>query len=110
MRYDDKVVRRNASEIYLTQFINRGVPFVDQFGTPELRYPTAEEISELELVGHIWKLGDRYFKLSHKYYGESKYWWVIAWFNKRPTEFHIKTGQIIRIPLPLDRTLDFLDL
>ena len=46
-------------------------------------------------------MGDRYYKLADGYYGDSRYWWIIAWFNKKPTESHIKVGDIIRVPTSL---------
>ena len=110
MRYDDRLIRINTSPLYRTQFINRGVNFIEQFGTPILRFPTPLEIGQLDVVGHTWSLGDRYYKLAQLHYGNSKYWWVIAWFNRAPTEFHLKTGQTVRIPTPLDLILDFFDM
>ena len=49
---------------------------------------------------------DRYDQLAQEYYGDSKYWWVIAWYNQRPTEASIKTGQILLVPTPLERVLE----
>ena len=46
-------------------------------------------------------MGDRYYKLAASFYGDARYWWIIAWFNKKPTESHIKVGDIIRIPTSL---------
>jgi len=62
----------------------------------------------LQKVGHIWTLGDRYYKLAHQHYGESQYWWVIAWFNKKPTEAHLSLGDVVYVPLPLSRILNLL--
>ena len=106
-RYSNRKVTRNNNELYKEFFEDRGVNFIRQFRSPELKYPTASEISSLEKVGHIWGVGDRYYKLAHKYYGSSTYWWVIAWFNKTPTEGSLKLGDTISIPLPLERILEF---
>ena len=111
MRYDDRplLVNRNNA-IYREQFFNRGVQHIIQYISPELRYPTPYEISQLQLEGHVWTLGDRYYKLAHEYYGSSRFWFVIAWFNQAPTESHLEAGQLIRIPLPLERILDYFDI
>jgi len=37
-------------------------------------------------------------------------WWVIAWFNKLPTESHIKLGDVIYIPMPLNEILKIYGL
>ena len=110
MRYDDRLIKLNNSPIYRTQFLNRGVKFINQYGTPILQYPTPSEIAQLDTVGHVWGLGDRFYKLSQEHYGNAKYWWVIAWFNQTPTEFHLSAGTLLMVPKPLYLILDFFDL
>ena len=110
MRYQNRFIRINAEPLYETFFRDRGVPYINQYGTPEMRYPTSEEISKLELIGHIWKMGDRYYKLAHQYYGDPKLWWIIAWFNQKPTEGFLSLGQLIHIPLPLEKILRYHSL
>jgi nucleoid-associated protein YgaU len=53
----------------------------------------------------VWKVGDRFYKMANKYYGDPTYWWVIAWFNQTPTESHVVVGTTLEVPLPLDRAL-----
>jgi nucleoid-associated protein YgaU len=107
-RYASKKVMRNNTTQYRKMLKERGLKHVDQFGTPMLRHPTAGEISSLDVLGHIWKQGDRYFKLAHKHYGNAEFWWVIAWYNKRPTESHVKIGDTIAIPTPLEKVLNYM--
>ena len=56
-------------------------------------------------VDHIWSYGDMYWKLAEIHYKDSKYWWLIASFNKRPTEAHNKIGDTIKIPVNLSEAL-----
>lgn len=107
-RYDDKRDLENKEDIYEELLEERGVKYIRQYGTANLTHPTAEERTQLERIGHVWKVGDRFFKLAHEYYGDAKYWWVIAWYNKKPTESHLKTGDIIKIPLPLYKVLGYM--
>ena len=109
-RYSNRKVARNNNKLYKEVFKERGVNFIRQFKSPDLKYPTANEMASLDKIGHIWGVGDRYYKLAHKYYGESTYWWVIAWFNKKPTEAHVKTGEVIYVPLPLYTILNLLNV
>ena len=60
------------------------------------------------MIRHVWGLGDRLYKLAHQYYGDPALWWIIAWYNTRPTEAHFKQGDVIRIPLPLNEVLALL--
>ena len=109
-RYDGVEEAINREEMYQEMLKKRGIPHVIQFKTFFMRHPTAEQIQSqrLEMVGHTWSLGDRYYKLAHKYYGDSEWWWVIAWFNQKPTESHVELGEVITVPLPLDRILALL--
>lgn len=107
-RYDNKEKSLNTSDKYKEVFEDRGVKSITQFKTPNLSHATAEQIRTLDKKYHTWKLGDRFYKLSKKFYGDEKYWWVIAWFNQTPTESHLKPGKILTIPIPLESVLDVL--
>ena len=109
MRYVNRIPKINSNELYREFFSDRGVNYIEQYDTPILNYPTPSQISNLDLIDHLWTLGDRYYKLSHEFYGDSKWWWVIAWFNKKPTESHVKKGQVIIVPLPLEKILAYYD-
>ncbi len=107
-RYDGKREMENREDVYEELLEERGVPFIRQFGTANLSHPTPEERKNLQRIGHVWRVGDRFYKLAHQYYGDSKYWWVIAWYNKKPTESHLKIGDVIKIPLPLYKVLGYM--
>jgi hypothetical protein len=100
-RYINRLITRNDNKLYKKILEERNVKYIRQFRSPVLAYPTAEQMRGLQKTGHIWTLGDRFYKLAYEYYGESQYWWVIAWFNKTPTETHVSLGDIVYIPLPL---------
>ena len=107
-RYGNIRILRNSLEEFEGIFEERDVKHIDQFPTPTLRHPTQRNINSLTRIGHTWKLGDRYYKLAHEHYGDANMWWVIAWYNKRPTEAHVKVGDTIIIPLPLDKIIRYL--
>jgi nucleoid-associated protein YgaU len=79
-----------------------------QYTTPQLKHITKEQIPSLTVVSHVWKTGDRFYKLAYDHYGDSTKWWVIAWYNRRPTENHMTFGEIIYIPHPLEQVLTYL--
>lgn len=81
-----------------------------QLETLHLNYPSFQQISNFDYANHIWTLGDRYYKLAYEYYGSSEYWWVIAWFNKKPTEQHLNLGDLVKVPMPLADVLTSLGL
>ena len=107
-RYNLDTVAVNNNKLYKKYLENtrgrrRGI---SHFRTQTFRYPTQEEISSLITSTHVWKVGDRFSKLAHEHYGDVEMWWVIAMFNQSPTEAHVKKGELIFIPQPLDRVMD----
>lgn len=107
-RFRNRRVNKNDEDLYAEMLEERDVKFISHYETPNFKYPTSKEIRELVIREHVWKKGDRYFKLAHEYYGEPKLWWVIAWYNKKPTEAHAKLGDVIYIPTPIGRVLKYL--
>ena len=69
-----------------------------QFSTP-----TDSELDEIDHIGHVWKMGDRFYKLADLHYNDPKDWWVIAIYNGKPTEGHVESGELIYIPFPVAR-------
>ena len=102
-------VVRNKEELYKEILRKRGIKHIDHYPTPTLNHPSAEEIADIEIIRHVWKVGDRYSKLAHKHYGDVRFWCVIAWFNQLPTESHVETGDVIQIPSPLEDILEVLE-
>jgi hypothetical protein len=88
-------------KVYWDKFDKGLRPYIPIFETINIEYPLFEEILQFDYDDHVWGMGDRYYKLAASYYGDSKYWWIIAWFNKKPTESHIEIGDVIRVPKSL---------
>ena len=108
-RYVNRDIFNNAHPMYRKTREERDLNFVRQYTTPEFRFPTKEEMSELVSVAHLWKTGDRYWKLAVEHYDDAELWWVIAWYNKKPTEGHVRVEDIIYIPTPIEKVLTFFD-
>jgi len=107
-RYENKDVISNAKRAYLEQRKARKTNVIKHYNSPNLSYPNTSQMRRITPLEHTWKLGDRYYKLAHKHYGDSSLWWLVAWFNKAPTESHLEMGQTIYVPLPLEAALSFL--
>lgn len=108
MRYNGKFTLINSNYLYNKKFIDKGINFIEYHQVPDMKYPSANQISNLEISKHVWRSGDRLYKLSHKFYGDSQFWWVIAFYNQRPTESYYANGTEVLIPQPLDRILGYL--
>jgi len=108
-RYRTREIYDNREDVYEELRDKRGVGKITHYASPQFRRLTPEENSQLTYITHTWKVGDRFYKLSHKHYGTTEYWWLIAKFNGIPTESHIKLGDKIDIPLPLNRAIALLE-
>mgnify|MGYP006969381105 FL=1 len=104
-RYDDRAVVTNRLDSYKNIFEKRGVKQVVHYTTPVLSFPKSDQLSNVNVIDHVWTRGDHYYKLADFYYGDSTYWWVIAFFNKKPTEDLLAFGDIVMVPTPLESIL-----
>ena len=107
-RYANRRILINNEDLYAKSLERRHLRKMQQYNTAHLNYPTINEIKNLTRVQHIWRTGDRYYKLAVEYYGTTEHWWIIAFYNQRPTEADVKVGDIIYIPLPLERIIQHL--
>ena len=107
-RYLRRSKATNTNKLYDKVFENRGIKKLVQYRTPTLIYPTDEELRDIDRIKYTWRLGDMFWRLADKYYGDPKLWWVIAQFNKKPTEAHMELGEEIEIPLELSKVLGVL--
>ena len=46
--------------------------------------------------------------IAFKYYGDVRYWWVIAWYNGVALEGDLINGDLMEIPINLRETLAIL--
>ena len=105
-RYGNRGVLENRHRMYKKVIADRGKKFIAQYDTPALRSLTEVDFGRIRKIGHIWNFGDRYYKLAYEYYGDPSVWWLIAWFNQKPTEADLKIGDAIYIPIPLERVMN----
>ena len=106
-RYDSKVPFANRHLFYEKKAKDRGKKFFRHYGSPNMHKLTEEELEDITVLSHVWAQGDRYFKLSYEHYGDPEFWWIIAWYNEKPTEAHISLGEIVYIPHPVEDMLGF---
>lgn len=106
-RYNNKRIIVNDDDIYKEFREARNTKQIRQYETPDIPYLSIGHRLSLDRLQHIWSHGDKYWKLSSQYYNTPSYWWLIAWFNQKPTEAHVKIGDVIIIPKPLSKILKY---
>lgn len=107
VRYNNRKMIINNSENFEEQFRSRSVEQIKHYSSGKFKYPTTEEIGKLNIISEEWKLGDRLYKFAYKHYGDVNLWWIIAWFNKKPTENEFQIGDVVLIPFPLEKIMKY---
>ena len=100
---------KNDLPFYKNLLDKRGRRHIRMLETAEFSKLQDADLSNLTFVDHVVTVGDKMSKLSHRFYGDVQFWWVIATFNNKPTDGHLELGDIISIPLPLNEALTVLD-
>ena len=95
----------NKSKIYKNKLKEKNLNFLRHYSGIKINNFTPADVADLTIVDHYWSVGDRLHKLAHEHYGDVNLWYLIAWFNKKPTDFHINYGDIIYIPMPLEKVI-----
>ena len=77
----------------------RGLDRIIHYSSPSFEKIRKSLNTPDNLDFHVWKVGSRFYKLAAEYYGDSRLWWVIAFFNKKPTDGHVDIGDVVYIPM-----------
>jgi nucleoid-associated protein YgaU len=107
-RYNKFKIIKTKSEDRESLIDRRGSSQIEHFESIKLHNPDFSERAKILTKTYVWKLGDRLYLLADKYYGDSRFWWVIAWYNSVPTEANLRPGAVIEIPLNLEQALNVL--
>tara|TARA_R110002110_G_scaffold140107_2_gene327191 strand:- start:6652 stop:6984 length:333 start_codon:yes stop_codon:yes gene_type:complete len=100
-RYFGRNKATNNNEMYENLIEERGNNEILQYTTGHLKYPGPEELNRIRTTERVWRVGDKFWRLAAENYGDPTLWWVIAQFNKKPTEGHLEPGDVIKIPIDL---------
>ena len=110
IRYNNSTTILNDEEIYEEFREERHTKKIRHHATPEMPYLSVSHRLSLSRFPHTWKVGDRYWKLASKYYKNPSLWWLIAWYNEKPTDAHYDLGDIVYVPLPLGRIMSYWNI
>ena len=105
-RLSNREIFKNTDIIYDEKFKQKGLSKISQLDTAHITFPSNQILASLSYDTRIWQMGDRPYNIAYDVYGDSRYWWVIAQFNKKPTDHHFKVGDVCYIPLNLEDVLN----
>jgi len=110
-RYNRYKILNNNNKYYRFLRLERNdLANIRHYETPILYQPDVIDRANLNTTTHIWVVGDRYYNLADQYYGDPKLWWIIAWYNGRPTESDCFPGDLLTIPLQAAPVLALLGI
>ena len=107
-RNNRRSLKKIDNKTYDFLFKNRSANQSTIYADPYLHYPSEDAKKSFSYREHYWKTGDRFYKLSQKYYGTLNDWWIIARFNGKPTEANVELGERLLIPLPLSAAKSYM--
>jgi hypothetical protein len=107
-RYGSSNITNNDSDFYSPLAEKRGLKAIQHFQTVLIHNPQVFERMQIRTNSHVWKYGDRYYKLANIYYNDPQLWWIIAWYNGYPTEANVKIGDVLEIPLNFQQIIEVL--
>mgnify|MGYP003655716240 CR=1 FL=1 len=106
-RYSNTPTFLNNNPLYELPLEDRGLKSLTQYVSATYKALTAAQEASIAVETLIWEMGDRLDKFSSRAYGDPSYWWVIARYNKKPTDAHFQRGESILIPRPLSLILGY---
>lgn len=81
--------------------------YYETWDDPSSRDQFAPDILDgVDTVEHVVQSGERLDIISHRYYGDEDYWWVVAIANRVMDPFSITVGRRLRIPVTAKSILD----
>ena len=109
-RYSVRGLIINDNESYREAFFDqRDVQKITQYETGRFYYTTFEEREEMALSTLVWDATSKLYNLANEFYGDPTLWWLIAWFNQKPTEAHFKVGDVFAVPTNIAQVLQFFE-
>ena len=92
-RYNGRQLIVNDDMSYQESFFDkRDIKQLIQYDTARFYYPTPAERQANNLAD--------------KHYDDPSLWWIIAWFNQKPTEAHFKIGDVFYVPLDYRQVIE----
>lgn|SRR5574343_459669 len=99
-----------SNPAYQEYIQNKSLNFIRGVDFQNFKYPSVQQIQQLTVLPHIWSTSDKFSKLAQKYYKDSKFWWIIPFYNMKYLESDFEPGDVVYIPLPLEKFINFVGL
>ena len=103
---NNSTIIENDDRIYHKFLTKIGAKKIDHLNMVLFGNPITDDfLKKINISKHLFATGDQLSKIAFKHYGDPELWWVIAWFNGKPTDFHCKIGETILVPHPVEEAI-----
>ena len=107
-RYNERGIFINDEMSYKDSFFDkRAIEQIVQYETARFYYPSVSERQNMNVSTIVWASNSRLYNLASQYYGDPSLWWLIAWYNQKPTEAHYSIGDVVYIPNNYTEIMNF---
>ena len=108
-RYFRRETGVNDTQEWRKKMKERGTNTIEQYRTPVFKSFDLGVLENIETYNYIFQKGDSFWKIAKLVYGDPRHWWVVAAFNRIPTTSHLKSGDVVRVPLDLASAIEALE-
>jgi nucleoid-associated protein YgaU len=98
----------NTNEMYNDFFKSKNIKSIDHLVTKKYR-DIEKESEQFSIASHVCQYSDKLTTLATKYYGNPRYWYLIALSNKIPNDFFLEPGLELNIYFPLEKVVSFFN-
>lgn len=108
-RYKLTPIMENTSKKYEEIFQEKNVSKIYHLTTNSFA-DISNDINLFDYTYHIWTANDKLTILAHRYYNDTRLWFLIALVNKVPNDFYLNVGDRLIIPFPVEKVLSYYGL
>lgn len=109
-RYKNYELIDNDSSFYSKQRKARSKNKITQYRLRTLGSLPDSIRNQLIITEIVWKVDTKLYKLADGFYGDPDLWWLIGYYNNKPTDANWAVGDKVLIPTPPRIILEFLDI
>ena len=107
-RYSDRRKFFLDDELYKKLLSQRDRRSIVHYESPTLPPKDSALTRQLNIDYFTWLMVHNYYKVASKVYGRRELWWVIAWYNEKPSDTLIERGETIKIPRPVETVISYV--
>lgn len=108
-RYKITPLMENTSKKYEEIFQDKNVSKILHLTTTSFAN-IDKDLGRFEYIYHTWTGNDKLTTLAHRYYNDSRLWFLIGLINKAPNDFYLNVGDALIIPFPVEKVLSYYGL